>query len=102
MRGIVLADEAGLRLALLDDERTLGSHSRLGHCRGRLDRLDDVHVAGTATDVPLDPFADLVVARIRVLPQQRSGAHQHPGRAVSALKRMVIRECLLQAVQLAF
>ena len=32
----VLADEAGLRLALLDDEGTLGSDSRLGHCAAAL------------------------------------------------------------------
>ena len=68
--------------------------------RGRLDRLEDVPVAGAAADVALQSLLDLGVGRMRVLAQQRGRAHQHAGRAVAALERVVVRECLLELRQL--
>src|SRR5438105_7384981 len=68
--------------------------------RGRLDRLEDVPVARAAADVALDRAGDLVVGGARVLPQERGRAHQHPGRAVAALERVVVGEGLLELRQL--
>ena len=70
------------------------------HFADRLDRLDDVPVAGAAADVALERLPDLVLGRARVLAQQRGRAHQHPGRAVAALERVVLAERLLERRQL--
>src|SRR5919106_1128622 len=69
--------------------------------RRRRDRLDDVHIARAAADVPLDRTADLVLRRLRIVVEQVLRAHQHPGRAVAALERVVIREGLLERMELA-
>src|SRR4029079_5998545 len=69
--------------------------------RGRLDGLDDVVVPGAAAEVPLERLADLVVGRIRVPLEDLGGGHDHPGRAVAALERVVLVERTLERVQLA-
>src|SRR5688572_14283018 len=46
--------------------------------RGGGDGVDDVPVAGAAADVALEALLDLVLARLRRLPEQRGRAHQHP------------------------
>src|SRR5581483_8320075 len=66
--------------------------SSLRSLRGRLDGLEDVPVARAAADVALQRLLDLVVGRARVVAQERGRAHQHPRRAVAALKRVVILE----------
>src|SRR5262245_57083063 len=52
----------------------------------RPDRVDDVPVAGATAEVPLQPLADLVVARARVPFEQRRRGDEHAGRAVTALQ----------------
>src|SRR6266852_1366972 len=75
------------------------SSLRLIACR--LHGLEDVPVAGAAADVALQRLLDLVVARARVRTQQGGRAHQHPGRAIPALERVVIAERLLERCELA-
>src|SRR3954471_9338829 len=69
-------------------------------CRG-LHGLDDVVIAGAAAEVALEPVADLVVRRVRMLLQEARRRHDHPGRAVAALQRVVLLERALHRVQLA-
>src|SRR5437773_2372496 len=66
-----------------------------------LDRLDDVLVARAAAQVAGHPVADLLLRRARVLLQQPVRAGDHPGRAVAALQAVLLRERLLQRMQLA-
>src|SRR5581483_1246533 len=70
----------------------------LGH---GLNGLDDVDVPGAAADVALDRTADLLLARLRRVREQVGRADQHPRRAVPALEGVVLRERLLQRVELA-
>src|SRR5215218_677213 len=74
-----------------------------GHLLSRsgADRVDDVPVTRAAADVALEALADLLRRRLRVLAQQSSGAHQHPGGAVAALERVTVAERLLQRRQLS-
>src|SRR5262245_618239 len=76
--------------------------SRSAHGGGRaLDCLDDVLVAGTAAEVPLQPEADLPLVHAGAALDETEGGHDHPGRAVAALQAVVLAEGLLQGVQLA-
>ena len=63
--------------------------------------LDDVVVAGAAAEVPLEPFADRLLARRVPVLDQRDRRHHHPRRAVAALERVVVVERLLHGMQLA-
>src|SRR3954471_5118047 len=65
-----------------------------------LDGVEDVPVAGAAADVSLQRLADLVVGRPRIAVEQSLRAHQHPGSAIPALQCVVVRERLLQRMQL--
>src|SRR5689334_21339845 len=69
--------------------------------RGPAGGGDDVLVAGAAADAAGDRGADLVVAGIRVLVEQRSDRQHHPGRAEAALQGVHLVEALLHRVQLA-
>src|SRR6185503_10862495 len=69
--------------------------------RGRLDGLDDVVVPRAPAEVPLERLADLLVGRIRVPLEDLRGGHDHPGRAVAALERVVLVERTLERVQLS-
>ena len=51
--------------------------------RRRLHGLEDVVVAGAAAEVALEPEADLLLRRVRVLLQQRDRRHHEAGRADS-------------------
>src|SRR5438132_9330396 len=53
---------------------------------GRLDRFDDLGIAGAAADVAGDAEADLVLARIGVLVEQRLRHHDHARGAEAALR----------------
>src|SRR4051794_15188700 len=71
-----------------------------GHLAGRLlDRLHDVHVAGTPAQVAADPLADLRLGRCLVLPEKPGGLHDHPRGAEPALQAMLIPERLLERVE---
>ena len=67
---------------------------------GFLDRRDDIAVAGAAAEIAGDRFFDLLVGRITIFLQQTVGGHQHAGRAVAALHRVVFPKRLLQATVL--
>src|SRR5205085_162593 len=69
--------------------------------RDGLHGLDDVVVAGAPAEVPLEPVADLVVARVRMLVQEARGRHDHPRRAIAALQGMVLVERLLHGMERA-
>src|SRR5712672_764143 len=62
----------------------------------RLDRLDDVLIAGAAADVSLERVPNLVLGRTRVLSEQAHRGEHHPARAIAALKRVVLVGRLLQ------
>src|SRR3954452_6954532 len=51
-----------------------------------LDRLDDVVVARAAADIAVERFADLLLARLRVVGQELHRRHHHPRRAEPALQ----------------
>src|ERR1700692_4852764 len=68
---------------------------------GVLHRLDDVDVAGAAAEVAGDRFADLQLARIRVLLEERAARHQHSRRAIAALQAVLLPEAFLHRVELA-
>ena len=80
--------------------RLLGDGRRHRLASGRDDGLDDVHVPRAAADVPLQRDAHVLLGRVRVPREQGGGAHQHPGRAVAALERVVLVERLLERRQL--
>ena len=68
---------------------------------GPEDRLDDVLVAGAAAQVARQREADLVLGGVRVLGEQRLRGEHHPRRAEAALEAVLLREPLLDRVQLA-
>ena len=74
----------------------LGSSASSGDCLHQLGgvrhRLDDVLIAGAATEVALQPFSDLGVARVGVLRQQVDRGQHHAGRAVAALQAVAFLE----------
>src|SRR6266498_4249101 len=81
--------------------RAPSSSCRRDSLRRRLDRLDDVHVAGAPADVALNRLPNLLFTRLRMDAQERGRAYQHPRGAVAALEGVVIGERLLQRRELA-
>src|SRR5947209_17437426 len=76
--------------------------SLLAKLRGRvLHGLDDVDVAGAATEVARDRAADLVLAGVLVVLEQRAAGHHHAGRAEAALQAVLLHEAFLHRMQLA-
>src|ERR1700687_1669711 len=72
-----------------------GGADRLSERRCRLlHRLDDVLIAGAPAQVSGEPFANIGLARIRLVFQQRVRCEQHAGCAVAALQTMLIPEAL--------
>src|SRR4051812_11152394 len=65
------------------------------------DGVDDVLVPSAAAEVALEAEADVLLARVRILFEQVGGAHDHPGRAVAALQRVLLVERPLHRMQLA-
>src|SRR5882724_8130335 len=68
---------------------------------GVLHRLDDVDVTGAAAEVAGDRLADLLLAGVLVLLEQRAAGYHHAGRAEAALQAVLLHEPLLDGVQLA-
>ena len=64
-------------------------------------RADDLVVSSAPAEVAGEPGADFLLARIRVLLQQRIGSDQHAGSADAALQRRHFKEFLLQRMQLS-
>ena len=73
-----------------------GALARAERARRLLDGLDDVHVAGAATEVAADALPDLVLRRIGVLPEQPGRLHDHARRAEAALEAVLVPEGLLE------
>src|SRR5262245_5955364 len=73
-----------------------------GHVLSRpLDGLDDVVVAGAATEVALQLVADQLFGRLGIALQHLLGGHDHPGGAEAALEAVLFPEALLDGMQLA-
>src|ERR671915_2629979 len=66
---------------------------------GPLDRLDDPQVAGAAAEVAGEGLAQLLVAGIRMLPQERLHRHQEARSAEPALERVRLMESALERVE---
>src|SRR2546423_737083 len=77
-----------------------------GQCDGLvlsrpLHRLDDVHVARAAADLPGDRLADLLLGRVRIAVQKRPRGHDHARRAEAALEAVFLHEAHLHGVELS-
>src|SRR6476469_9995858 len=72
-----------------------GSGPLAHHDRGRLDRGDDVVVAGAAADVALDRMTDLLLGRIGVPRQEIGRGPDHAGRTDPALEAVFLPERVL-------
>src|SRR5919199_1520341 len=60
-----------------------------------LDGLHDVLVARAAAQVPFQAIPYLLLCRVRILPQQADGGHDHAWRAIAALQTVRLVEGLL-------
>ena len=65
-----------------------------------LHRLDDLGVAGAATEVAGNRIADVVFGWVGIFVEQRFRHHQHSWRAVTALGAAVLQECFLNRMKL--
>src|SRR6476619_1743223 len=70
----------------------LGLGGRLQLAGRLLDRLDDVDVARTATQVAADALADLGLGGVRVLAEQPGRLHDHARGAEAALEAVLVPE----------
>src|ERR671913_752764 len=68
--------------------------------RGLLDGLDNVLVARAAAVVALQSLPDLLLARVRFLLQEAHRGHDHAGRTVPALERVLLMKCRLHGMPL--
>src|SRR6266566_239949 len=69
--------------------------------RRQLHRLIDLDVASAATEVAREGLLDFGARGFRIGCEERFGSEQERGRAITALCRAQIGECLLQRVELA-
>src|SRR5437667_7436366 len=67
---------------------------------GQLNRLDDARISSAAADVTLHGSSDVGLAGMRILPQESNARHDHARRAVAALHRVSLNECLLHRMQM--
>jgi hypothetical protein len=63
------------------------------------DSLEQLYVAGTATEVALQRCADIFIAGIRLLSQKSDEGHDHSWRAEAALKGTMLNQLPLQRMQ---
>src|SRR6266536_5468095 len=68
---------------------------------GPLDGLDDVVIPGAATEVALQPVADLGLRRSRIALEELGGRHDHARSAEAALEPVLLPEAFLDRVELA-
>src|SRR5271155_4491566 len=66
----------------------------------RVDRFDDVVVAGAPAEVAFEIFADLLLVGRGIVLHEVERAHHHAGRAEAALQTVVFAEGFLHRVQL--
>src|SRR5258705_5194118 len=69
--------------------------------RGVLICLDDVYVPGAATQVARNGVANFIIGRVGIRAEEGVSGHQHSGRAVAALQTVLLKESVLQGMQLA-
>src|SRR5262245_61849666 len=62
-------------------------------------RLGDGTIGSAATDVPCEPFGDLLPRGPQVFHEQGFRRHDLPGRTIATLSADVANECLLQWIQ---
>src|SRR5581483_3021814 len=79
----------------------LSSRMSCARSRGELDRLDDLRVAGAATEIAGERRPDRPLARMRLALEEICDRDHEPGRAEAALHRADGEECLLHAVERA-
>src|SRR6185436_1660042 len=98
--GALALDEARVFAALDARAYQLRQNRRCRHGlplpRGRLNRVDDVLVAGAAAEVAGDALADLGFGRLRIVVEQVGGRHDHAGRAIAALQTVLFPEAFLE------
>src|SRR5262249_7879146 len=63
---------------------------------GALNGVHDVLVAGAATEIARDPFADFLLTRLWMFFEERHRGHDHAGRAIAALETVLLPERVLQ------
>ena len=66
---------------------------------GLLNRADDFVVAGAAAEIARQIEANLLLAGIGILPQQRRRRHDESRRADAALQGGRLQECVLDRIQ---
>jgi hypothetical protein len=70
------------------------------HSLGGVERSgDDALIAGAPAQIPRDSNPDLCLGGIRIIAKKLDESGQHAGRTETALKPVVIRECLLQRME---
>src|SRR6185369_2677129 len=79
--------------------RRNGGRRTLSRARGREHRLDDLRVAGAATEIARERLADLVLARRRIVEQERLRRQHDAGRAVAALRGATLGERGLERIE---
>src|SRR5262245_39714143 len=89
-----------------NDMLFLLSSVRLGRLSAHLVRrvfhgVDDVLIAGAATEIAFQPVTDLLFGGIRILLEQSARGHDHSGRAIATLQTVAFPESFLHRVELA-
>src|SRR5262249_145934 len=75
----------------------------LGHLRRSVFHcIHDMLVPRASAEIALEPLTNLSLIRLRMLLQQSTRRHDHPGRAIAALQTMVLPETLLHRMQPRF
>ena len=64
-----------------------------------VNRFDELRVVAAAAQMSLHAGLDIVLGRMRILAEQADDAHDHAGRAVTALHRVGLDERGLQGMQ---
>src|SRR5579885_2251271 len=69
---------------------------------GKLDGAHNILIAGAATDVAFETFANLSFGRVGVMLEQLVRGHNHARRTETTLQAMLFPEAYLDRVQVAF
>ena len=85
------------------EQRHTGTLQALQHVTGRdvLDRLENLDVGTTATDIPIEVAANLFPCGLGIRLQERFAGQQHPRSAEATLGRAALDEGFLEGIQAA-